>query len=171
MGHGPVGVFALALGGPKNDQLLGGTKKGNLVMLNMANSRKRVVDDLAEHDVFGITTLEPFDNNFVLLQDSRYTLRLYSLEALWNEQNPSASDCLLEIKQKVESKDDMVDVYAGNKKLIELRDSTYGGTKREGSAFVLSVVATSHRVNLYVFEGEFRRQCRLLCTCKKIWTF
>ena len=98
-------------------------------------------------------------------------LRLYSLEAMWNEQTPGPENCMLEIKQRVESKDDLIDVYAGNKKLIEMRDSTYGGTKREGSAFVLSVVATSHRVNLYVIEGEFSRQCRLLCTCKKIWKF
>lgn len=44
----------------------------------------------------------------------------------------------LEIVQKPKSKDDRQDIYFGDNKLVELRNSTYGKTKKWFSTFVLS---------------------------------
>ena len=76
----------------------------------------------------------------------------------------------LEIIQRPKSKDDRNDVYFGDNKLVELRNSTYGKTKKWFSTFVLSAVSTTRRVNLYVIEMHIKRKYGCF-SCKKSYSF
>ena len=48
-------------------------------------------------------------------------------------------------------------MYKGDNKLIEMRDSTFGGTRRRNASFLLSAVSCGNRVNLFVVEAIINR--------------
>ena len=64
----------------------------------------------------------------------------------------------MEINQRPKNKDDKQDIYFGDNKLVELRNSKYGKTKKWFSTFILSAVSTTRRVNLYVLEVDIKRK-------------
>jgi len=49
----------------------------------------------------------------------------------------------LEIVQKPKSPDDRQDIYFGDNKLVELRNSKFGKTKKWFSTFILSAISTT----------------------------
>lgn len=64
----------------------------------------------------------------------------------------------LEIGQKPKKQDDQLDIYYGDNKLVELRNSNFGKTKKWFSTFILSAVSTTRKVNLYVLEVDIKRK-------------
>lgn len=76
----------------------------------------------------------------------------------------------LEIIQRPKRSDDRQDIYFGDNKLVELRHSTYGKTKKWFSTFVLSAVSTTKKINLYVIEMSIHRKYGLF-KCTKRYEF
>ena len=106
------------------------------------------------------------------MQDAQFTIRLFDVEKLV-ESSVTADPkkfSMLEITQRPKSQDDRQDIYFGDNKLVELRSSKYGKTKRWFSTFILSAVSTTRKVNLYVIEMHIRRKIGLW-SCKKRYEF
>lgn len=55
----------------------------------------------------------------------------------------------------------------GDNKLIELRNSTYGGTRTKYSTFLLSAQSSGFRVNLYALEVWIRTSMSMTFKCDK----
>lgn len=68
------------------------------------------------------------------------------------------------------SEEDEIDIYSGDNKLIELRKSTYGDTKKSYSTFIISAVSTAKRINMYVIEAQISTSCGLL-SCNRNYEF
>jgi len=113
-----------------------------------------------EDDIYGITSLKQYKGKFCLVQDAKFTIRLFDVDKMADSSvmaDPQKQS-MLEIIQRPKSQDDRQDIYFGDNKLIELRNSNYGKTKRWFSTFILSAVSTSRKVNLYVIEQNVKRK-------------
>jgi len=125
-----------------------------------------------EDTIFGITSLKQYKGKFVIVQDSQFTIKLFDVDELVESGVASDPKKLshLEITQRPKGKDDRQDIYFGDNKLIELRNSNYGKTKKWFSTFVLSCISTTRKVNLYVIEMHIKRKYGFF-SCKKSYKF
>ena len=164
-------VHCLSLAGASNNWIIGGCSSGSVFFVNVASSQKRMVENFMEDDILGITSLKQYKNKFVIVQDSQFNIKLFDVEVLVDSSVTADPKKLsqLEITQRPKSKEDRQDIYFGDNKLIELRNSNYGKTKKWFSTFVLSAISTTRRVNLYVIEMHTKRKG--IFSCKKKYSF
>lgn len=164
-------VYCLTTAGSSNSWIIGGCSGGCIFFVNVASSQKRMVENFMEDNIFGITSLKQYKSKFVIVQDSQFTIKLFDVEVLVDSSVMADPKKLsnLEISQKPKSKDDRQDIYFGDNKLIELRNSNYGKTKKWFSTFILSAISTTRKVNLYVIEMHTKRKG--VFSCKKKYSF
>lgn len=131
-----------------------------------------MVEEFMDDTILGITSLKQYKGKFVVAQDAQFTIKLFDIDLLIDSAVMTDPKKLaqLEITQRPKSKDDRQDLYFGDNKIIELRNSNYGKTKKWFSTFILSCVTTTRKVNLYVIEMHIRRKYGLF-SCKKKYEF
>jgi hypothetical protein len=74
---------------------------------------------------------------------------------------------LHEILQPTRATEEATDIYKGDNKLIELKMSTFGGTRRKNTTFILSAVSSGFRINLYSVEALISRSYSFTSCSKK----
>lgn len=128
-----------------------------------------MVEQFCDEDCVAITSLKRFNGIIFCVQDEAFTLRFFRLETMVKstEMTEHRKLVLYEIKQAVKASEESTDVYKGDNKLVELRDSSFGGTRRRNSTFIVSAVSSGHRVNLYVVEALISRSCTFTSCNKK----
>ena len=73
-----------------------------------------------------ITDLELMNSKYFLIQDNRYYIRMYSADSLFYDiKFDETPKPLLEIPQKLNPKDDEMDIYYGDGKLKELNTTDF----------------------------------------------
>lgn len=75
-------ILCLALTEEKGKFLLGGTKKGHLLLYNRSKGGKRVIQNVVKKgsDIVAIANLEYLSSKYFVIQDNRYYIRLYSAD-------------------------------------------------------------------------------------------
>lgn len=99
-----------------------------------------MVERFMDDDIFSITSLKQYKSKFVACQDGQFTIRIFDIDKMIDSSVTADPKSMveLEIIQKPKSEEDRQDIYFGDNKLIELRNSKYGKTKKWFSTFLLS---------------------------------
>lgn len=165
-------VHCMCTAGNNNSWLVSGCSGGSVFFVNLGTSQKRMIEGFMDDDIFGITSLKQYKGKFIIAQDAQFTIRLFDIDKMIDSSVTSDPKSIsqLEIIQKPKNKDNRQDIYFGDNKLIELRNSDYGKTKKWFSTFVLSSISSDKKINLYVIEMHFKRKYGLF-SCKKKYEF
>ena len=80
----------MALTEERGKFLVGGTKKGHLVMYNRVKGGKKIVKDVVRksQDVVAVCDLEMLDSKFFVVQDARFIIRMFSADKLYYDLRP-----------------------------------------------------------------------------------